>query len=130
MTSCLVLVFAALVEFAVVNVFARKQELKKQFLFLKQVVNKYQSWVQFLNNIFQHKKHKKLPLSLWNEKLDVNIKNRETISTTESNRDYAQLVDFISGFIFPIIFIIFNIIYWMIYFNMVVIFYSKISFQL
>jgi hypothetical protein len=37
MTSCLIFVFAALVEFAVVNVIARKQELKKQFLFSKQV---------------------------------------------------------------------------------------------
>jgi hypothetical protein len=39
MTSCLIFVFAALVEFAVVNVIARKQELKKQLFNLKQVVN-------------------------------------------------------------------------------------------
>lgn len=34
-------------------------------------------------------------------------------------RDDAQLVDFISSFMFPIAFIIFNIIYWMVYLNMV-----------
>jgi hypothetical protein len=33
-------------------------------------------------------------------------------------RDDAQLVDFISSFLFPIAFIIFNIIYWMVYLNM------------
>lgn len=33
-------------------------------------------------------------------------------------RDDAQLVDFISSFMFPIVFIIFNIVYWMVYLNM------------
>jgi hypothetical protein len=33
-------------------------------------------------------------------------------------RDDAQMVDFVSSFLFPISFIIFNIIYWMVYLNM------------
>jgi hypothetical protein len=33
-------------------------------------------------------------------------------------RDDAQMVDFLSSFLFPISFIIFNIIYWMVYLNM------------
>lgn len=33
-------------------------------------------------------------------------------------RDDAQMVDFASSFLFPISFIIFNIIYWMVYLNM------------
>ncbi len=33
-------------------------------------------------------------------------------------RDDAQMVDFLSCFLFPITFIIFNIIYWMVYLNM------------
>lgn len=33
-------------------------------------------------------------------------------------KDDAQMVDFVSSFLFPITFIIFNIIYWMIYLNM------------
>lgn len=33
-------------------------------------------------------------------------------------RDDAQLVDFYSSFFFPISFVIFNIIYWMVYLNM------------
>ncbi len=34
------------------------------------------------------------------------------------SRDDAQMVDFVSSFLFPISFIIFNIIYWMVYLNM------------
>jgi hypothetical protein len=37
MAACLVFVFAALLEYAVVNVIARKQELKKQFNMSKSV---------------------------------------------------------------------------------------------
>lgn len=33
-------------------------------------------------------------------------------------KDDAQMVDFVSSFLFPISFIIFNIIYWMVYLNM------------
>ena len=33
-------------------------------------------------------------------------------------RDDAQMVDFVSAFLFPIVFIIFNIVYWMVYLNM------------
>ena len=33
-------------------------------------------------------------------------------------RDDAQMVDVVSGFLFPLAFIIFNIIYWMVYLNM------------
>lgn len=33
-------------------------------------------------------------------------------------RDDAQMVDFVSSFLFPISFIVFNIIYWMVYLNM------------
>ncbi len=32
-------------------------------------------------------------------------------------KDDAQMVDFVSSFAFPIMFIIFNIIYWMVYLN-------------
>lgn len=35
-----------------------------------------------------------------------------------TKRDDAQMVDFISSFLFPIAFIIFNILYWMVYLNM------------
>lgn len=37
---------------------------------------------------------------------------------TQPPRDDAQMVDFASSFLFPISFIIFNIIYWMVYLNM------------
>jgi hypothetical protein len=37
---------------------------------------------------------------------------------TAPPRDDAQMVDFVSSFLFPISFIIFNIIYWMVYLNM------------
>lgn len=33
-------------------------------------------------------------------------------------KDDAQMLDFVSSFLFPISFIVFNIIYWMIYLNM------------
>jgi hypothetical protein len=33
-------------------------------------------------------------------------------------RDDAQMIDFVSSFLFPISFVIFNIIYWMVYLNM------------
>jgi hypothetical protein len=39
MSACLVFVFAALLEYAVVNVVARKQDLKKQFKLAERVRN-------------------------------------------------------------------------------------------
>ena len=39
-------------------------------------------------------------------------------ATPEAQKDDAQMVDFLSSFIFPIVFLIFNIIYWVIYLNM------------
>ncbi len=33
-------------------------------------------------------------------------------------KDEAQMVDFVSSFLFPITFIVFNIVYWMVYLNM------------
>ena len=39
-------------------------------------------------------------------------------SPVSNPRDDAQLVDFVSSFLFPISFIIFNIVYWMVYLNM------------
>ena len=41
-----------------------------------------------------------------------------TIASPMSLKDDAQMVDIISSFLFPISFIIFNIIYWMVYLNM------------
>ena len=38
--------------------------------------------------------------------------------TYQGIRDDAQMADFISSFLFPLSFIIFNIIYWMVYLNM------------
>ena len=38
------------------------------------------------------------------------------------SRDYAQLLDFVSSFLFPLVFIIFNIIYWVSYVNMVLVY--------
>jgi hypothetical protein len=80
-----------------------------------------------LNSVFfsKHKRNKKLlntTSPLLNVKGDANLTNIESPKSTIPTRDIAQLVDFISGFIFPIIFIIFNIIYWYTYFNLVSIF--------
>jgi hypothetical protein len=41
-----------------------------------------------------------------------------TGSSNQGIRDDAQMADFISSFLFPLSFIIFNIIYWMVYLNM------------
>jgi hypothetical protein len=54
-----------------------------------------------------------------NVKQDANLTAIETLKQNLATRDYAQLIDFISGFIFPFIFLMFNIIYWATYFNMV-----------
>ena len=131
MTSCLIFVFAALLEFAVVNVVARKQELKKQLLYSKQVIYEKKSNLFFRWIFLKHKRNKKLQnpsFSLLNPKEEVNLAIMETLKPTLPHRDYAQLVDFISGFMFPIIFIIFNIMYWVTYFNLVSFFFKFISY--
>ena len=40
------------------------------------------------------------------------------VNSNQGLRDDAQMVDFISSFLFPLSFIVFNIIYWMVYLNM------------
>jgi hypothetical protein len=54
-----------------------------------------------------------------NVKQDDNLTAIESLKPNLATRDYAQHIDFISGFIFPFIFLMFNIIYWATYFNLV-----------
>jgi hypothetical protein len=43
-------------------------------------------------------------------------------------KDDAQMVDFVSSFAFPIMFIIFNIIYWMVYLNSKLLYFKILKF--
>ncbi|CAF0844269.1 unnamed protein product [Brachionus calyciflorus] len=168
MSACLVFVFAALLEYAVVNVIARKQELKRLVRQSErnkrkaQMTPKLPSYsptnekVLVIGNrlahmnsynksdIDNHNSHealesllqpnrsgsiKKNPQSNHSLHVDsvvsisgVSQQSVPPASTPQAPplppRDDAQMVDFVSSFLFPISFIIFNIIYWMVYLNM------------
>lgn len=182
MCTCLVFVFAALLEYAVVNVIARKQELKKQLkmnekkkkdnrkLHLVQKMgipngpnhsnnekvlmignrlanlNQYQGGQNHsqdhLEGLLQHQtsthsstmqRHKLHSSNSLHVDSAVSISAGSQLSTPQAQclptqpppqnspqflKDDAQMVDFVSSFLFPIVFIIFNIVYWMVYLNM------------
>ncbi|CAF1282861.1 unnamed protein product [Rotaria sordida] len=176
MSACLVFVFAGLLEYALVNVIARKNELKQQVRFSREkkkldrtakitLIQNLQDGSSFAtervigNRLAQVHFYKK------DDTHQTNIETTETLarktSVTEKNlrsgsitspliqnsaisnttapsqtpqvilsqqapvsktakpiRDTAQLVDLVSAILFPVAFIVFNIIYWMVYLNM------------
>ncbi|CAF3494865.1 unnamed protein product [Rotaria socialis] len=177
MSACLVFVFAGLLEYALVNVIARKNELRQQVRFSREkkkvdrtakvtLIQNLQDGSSFItervigNRLAQvhfYKKddtHHQTPAETTEtlmHKMSVvekNLTGPNTASSLVHNpslsntsapapipqvilpppapvqktakpvRDTAQLVDLISAVLFPVAFIVFNIIYWMVYLNM------------
>lgn len=187
MTSCLIFVFAALLEYALVNVYARKNEFKKNFhINHTHKAAPRQNTVQRmppvnnekvlvignrLANLNAYKKadHENAASQLNNSHdalealLKPNFNHSNSIQKSQqtnnslhvdsavsisgvsqqstppalvtplalpiappppppppppASKDDAQMIDLISSFLFPISFILFNIIYWMVYLNM------------
>ncbi|CAF0988020.1 unnamed protein product [Rotaria sp. Silwood1] len=176
MSACLVFVFAGLLEYALVNVIARKGELKQQVRFSREkkkldrtakvtLIQNLQDGSSFAtervigNRLAQVHFYKKddthHPNTETTETLarkasaaDKNLTSGNTASSLIQNssisnttapsptpqvilsppapvqktakpvRDTAQLVDLVSAILFPVAFIVFNIIYWMVYLNM------------
>ncbi|CAF0842831.1 unnamed protein product [Adineta ricciae] len=178
MSACLVFVFAGLLEYALVNVIARKGELKQQVRFSKERKNPDRppkvTLIQKLQNGSSFAAERVIGNRLaqvhFYKKDDAHHSNAETMETlvhktsgaernlgggttttttshthysTMSNtsapsqtpqvvlsqpaqlakaakpvRDSAQFVDLVSAVLFPVAFIVFNIIYWMVYLNM------------
>ncbi|CAF3714547.1 unnamed protein product [Rotaria sordida] len=150
MSACLVFVFAGLLEYALVNVIARKNELKQQVRFSREVIGNRLAQVHFYKKDDTHQTNIETTETLA-RKTSVTEKNLRSGSITSpliqnsaiSNttapsqtpqvilsqqapvsktakpiRDTAQLVDLVSAILFPVAFIVFNIIYWMVYLNM------------
>ncbi|XP_061163859.1 glycine receptor subunit alpha-2-like isoform X4 [Saccostrea echinata] len=86
MATCLVFVFAALIEFSYVNVKARVQQRRKSSV-------------------------KELPLLLHRKEDD----SKEKTQLDSKCRDEARRVDKLSRIIFPLVFLCFNIVYWSVY---------------
>lgn len=86
MATCLVFVFAALIEFSYVNVKARVQQRRKSSV-------------------------KELPLLLHGK--EDGSKERPQLDS--ESRDEARRVDKLSRIIFPLVFLCFNVIYWSVY---------------
>ncbi|CAF1023729.1 unnamed protein product [Adineta ricciae] len=177
MSACLVFVFAGLLEYALVNVIARKGELKQQVRFSKErknpdrppkvtLIQKLQNGSSFAaervigNRLAQVHFYKKDDAHQSNAETmetlvhktsgaDRNLGGGTTTTTSHSHystmsntsapsqtpqvvlsqpaqlakaakpvRDSAQFVDLVSAVLFPVAFIVFNIIYWMVYLNM------------
>ncbi|CAF1237106.1 unnamed protein product [Rotaria sordida] len=150
MSACLVFVFAGLLEYALVNVIARKNELRQQVRFSREVIGNRLAQVHFYKKDDTHQTNIETTETLA-RKTSVTEKNLRSGSITSpliqnsaiSNttapsqtpqvilsqqapvsktakpiRDTAQLVDLVSAILFPVAFIVFNIIYWMVYLNM------------
>ncbi|XP_067685262.1 glycine receptor subunit alpha-2-like [Haliotis asinina] len=94
MTSCLVFVFAAYMEYAVVTVLSRR--------FKKLKTNK------------KHKEKVSMTTDQ-NTGIDTRDSNDNTLSAADSGRDPGKIVDKASRGLFPVAFVVFNIIYWMYY---------------
>ncbi|CAF0998275.1 unnamed protein product [Adineta steineri] len=150
MSACLVFVFAGLLEYALVNVIARKGELRQQVRFSKEVIGNRLAQVHFYKKDGGHQSNAETMETLVHKtsnaerKLSGNTTNTHVHYSSMSNtnapsqptpqvvvsqpaqlaiaakpvRDSAQFVDLISAVLFPVAFIVFNIIYWMVYLNM------------
>ncbi|CAF3754641.1 unnamed protein product [Rotaria socialis] len=187
MSACLVFVFAGLLEYALVNVIARKGELRQQVRFSKEkkssnrppkltLIQRLQNGSSFAaervigNRLAQVHFYKKDDAQDGGEMMETLVHkssggDRNTSGNTSSHvqyssmsnanvtsstpaiapppppppppppviavpqpariaqpakpiRDSAQFVDIVSAVLFPVAFIVFNIIYWMVYLNM------------
>ncbi|CAF4422207.1 unnamed protein product [Rotaria socialis] len=151
MSACLVFVFAGLLEYALVNVIARKNELRQQVRFSREVIGNRLAQVHFYKKDDTHHQTPAETTETLMHKMSVvekNLTGANTASSLVHNpslsntsapapipqvilpppapvqktakpvRDTAQLVDLISAVLFPVAFIVFNIIYWMVYLNM------------
>ncbi|XP_062621375.1 glycine receptor subunit alpha-2-like isoform X1 [Saccostrea cucullata] len=90
MSTCLIFVFAALIEFAYVNVLARVEQRRGK------------SVTSNMNEAKEFEEEEKEKKRCWC------FRNLE-------DRERARLVDKISRVVFPTVFILFNIIYWILY---------------
>ncbi|CAF4590533.1 unnamed protein product [Rotaria sp. Silwood1] len=154
MSACLVFVFAGLLEYALVNVIARKGELRQQVRFSKEVIGNRLAQVHFYKKEDTHGSGETMETLVHKSSSgggDRNtsgnasshvqyssMSNANASSSTQLNatpqvvlpqparitkaakpvRDSAQFVDLVSAVLFPVAFIVFNIIYWMVYLNM------------
>ncbi|CAF2404043.1 unnamed protein product [Rotaria sp. Silwood2] len=144
MSACLVFVFAGLLEYALVNVIARKNELRQQVRFSREVIGNRLAQVHFYKKDDTHHSNAEATETLAHKgsatEKNLNsgnatsslIQNSSISNTTAPSptpqvvlsppapvpktakpvRDNAQLVDLVSAILFPVAFIVFNIIYW------------------
>ncbi|KAJ8297782.1 LOW QUALITY PROTEIN: hypothetical protein KUTeg_024313 [Tegillarca granosa] len=99
MATCLIFVFAALVEFAYVNVLARVEQRKKASI--KDLPGFIHKQTEEENGGTENE---------WDKR-----KKKFRFLKSSANREKARTVDKVSRFLFPLIFVIFNVVYWTAY---------------
>ena len=67
---------------------------------------------------YQNRNHEYQRTNSMNSVYPLNNTSSNSSTTNSNGKDDAQMVDFASSILFPIAFILFNVVYWIFYLNM------------
>lgn len=101
MAVCLIFVFAALLEFAYVNVLSRRRSYNRSFS-------------QKLTKRILDRRRAERHNGAKND-VQINVPDIETDNVYKNNKQAAQFFDKVARYVFPLIFGIFNVFYWTYY---------------
>ncbi|XP_070533566.1 glycine receptor subunit alpha-2-like [Ptychodera flava] len=120
MTTCMFFVFAAMIEFAIVNYLAMTDPSKEKSLFAciqRKRCPDYEQAIQMQNRPFLYKNDAPFNDNCNEEKNENSAEFGKTRQGQSRSRraNLAYKVDKLSRLVFPVCFLVFNIIYWIVY---------------